>query len=163
MYVSEVLNRNCSLPRPSHSLLHSHCAIWYLSILLFSQWLSLVFIFRVGRLHFAVLALAKRLARSAPTHLKRLSHQFDEPSKGKVDQPPVPLTKPFLDSTFQMLAKASFLSGVVCILATRKGYWHASTVQTIFHFLSTVTAYVWAFSCLLPSQSLYIHLLYVLP
>jgi putative effector of murein hydrolase len=60
-----------------------------------------------------------------------------------------PLPKPFLDSTLDILVKASVLSGVVSILATRGGCPHATTLQTIFHFTATVASYVWA--SLLPS------------
>lgn len=48
-----------------------------LSTLLFSPLLSLVSIFLVVRLHFRFLHCAKRLARSTPTHLKGMSHQFE--------------------------------------------------------------------------------------
>jgi putative effector of murein hydrolase len=48
------------------------------------------------------------------------------------------------------LLKASLLSGAVSILATRKGYTYATSLQTVFHFVTTVAAYVWA--SLLPSS-----------
>ena len=42
------------------------------------------------------------------------------------------------------LAKASLASGVVSILAKHKGYTYATSLQTVFHFVTTVAAYVWA-------------------
>jgi len=57
--------------------------------------------------------------------------------------------KPFLDSTLSTLLKISFISAVVSIAATRSNYKHASSLQTIFHFTTTLAAYVW--SALLPS------------
>lgn len=69
---------------------------------------------------------------------------------------PAPPAKPFLDSTLHMLVKASAVSGLASILATRKGYEYAVTVQTVFHFVTTVAAYVWA--SLLPSGfTKYVH------
>lgn len=114
------------------------------------------FYFSCGTVAFSVLALRKATGKVSTDAPQKIEPPVRRAKKGKVDQPPVPLTKPFLDSTFHMLAKASFLSGVVCILATRKGYGHASTVQTIFHFLSTVTAYVWA-SLLPPAFTKFVH------
>lgn len=59
-------------------------------------------------------------------------------------------TKPFLDSTLNMLLKITLASGIASLLAKKMdGFKHASTIQTIFHFAATLTAYVWG--ALLPS------------
>jgi hypothetical protein len=119
------------------------------------------FYFSCGSIAFSVLALRKGTGKVTTDAPKKIETPV-RAKKGKVDPPP-PLTKPFLDLTLHMLAKASFLSGVVSIVATRKGYEHASTVQTMFHFLSTVTAYVWA-SLLPPAFTKFVHPpLYVQP
>lgn len=71
------------------------------------------------------------------------------PPPTKKGETPTKAKKPFLDSTLNTLLKISSISGVVSIAATRSSYKHAATLQTIFHFSSTLAAYVWG--ALLPS------------
>jgi putative effector of murein hydrolase len=67
-----------------------------------------------------------------------------------VPPPPPPVVKQFLESTLHSLAITSLVSGVISIVATRKQFQYATSLQAVFHFISTVTAYVWA--SLLPSS-----------
>lgn len=98
------------------------------------------FYYSCSTVAFAVLAMRGNSAQVAAPAAK---------AKGKA-APAAPPAKPFLDSTLAMLLKGSAVSGIVSILATRADYKYATTLQTVFHFVATVAAYVWA--SLLPSD-----------
>ena len=96
--------------------------------------------------------LSLRRATGAATSGSKASDSIS-----KIKTPPSQLpTKPFLESTLNLLCRATLVSCVVSILATRSGYKHASSIQTIFHFITTVASYVWA-SLLPTSFTKYVH------
>lgn len=145
MYVETLFDRNvCSLLASYHSRL----SLFLQHILVLSV-VVLGFFYSCSTVAFSVQALRKATGKISAAPVKTV--QTAPAKKGKAVQAvkAAPPTKPFLDSTLNMLVKASIVSGVVSILATRKGYEYATPVQTVFHFISTVAAYVWA--SLLPS------------
>mmetsp|Transcript_23291 Transcript_23291/g.25671 ORF Transcript_23291/g.25671 Transcript_23291/m.25671 type:complete len:313 (-) Transcript_23291:223-1161(-) len=70
----------------------------------------------------------------------QLPHKSEVTTKSK---------KPFLDSTLSTLLKISIISAATSLAATRSRYKHASSLQAIFHFTTTLAAYVWG--ALLPN------------
>jgi putative effector of murein hydrolase len=52
-------------------------------------------------------------------------------------------SKPFDDATMSFLLKASLVSAAASVAATRTGHDLDTPLRSIFHFLSTVAAYVW--------------------
>jgi len=105
---------------------------------------------------FTVLAMRKSQGKVVPPPPPTPVRRGRAPRANAKVVAPAPAAKPFLDSTLHMLVKASAVSGVASILATRKGYEYAVTVRTVFHFVATVAAYVWA--SLLPSGfTKYVH------
>jgi len=84
--------------------------------------------------------LSMRRSILSKTVTTQLPHKSEVTTKSK---------KPFLDSTLSTLLKISIISAATSLAATRSRYKHASSLQAIFHFTTTLAAYVWG--ALLPN------------